>query len=61
MYPTLLWSSCDVFLWSYPLWGWGGESGKEALRELSLGRNSSFVDLAANDFSPGLTVAPSSP
>lgn len=41
----------------------GGEvkSGKEALRELSLGRNSSFVGLAANDFSPGLTVAPINP
>lgn len=41
--------------------GGEGKSGKEAPRELSLGRNSSFVDPAANDFSPGLTVAPSSP
>lgn len=37
------------------------KSGKEAPRELSLGRNSSFVDLAANDFSPGLIVALAAP
>lgn len=39
----------------------GDKSGRSHDRELSLGKKGSFVDLANNNFSPGLTWAPKAP